>query len=178
MKSNEPGGNLFWKLVTSFINLNEAIVRFLTQIGAILTIALMVGISGAAISRYFFGRAIASMTEMSAYALLFITFLGAPLLAAHDGHISVDVVPNSLRPRQRTLMHAAINFLSCAIAFAIAWFAFITAQHSYANHEVTADILAAPEGFMFGLIALGAFFMGSGFLASGLKKMHDLFHIS
>lgn len=156
------------------VKMNEVVSRLLTAVGAVLVVLLMLGISAAAISRYFFNRPIASMTELSAYSLLFITFLGAPLLASEDGHIAVDVVPNSLRPKGREIMNAVMNFLSCAITLAIAWFALNTTLHSSANHEVTADILKVPMDFMFGLICVGSFFMALGFFTNGIRKLREL----
>lgn len=156
------------------LKLNDVLSKVLTGISAILVIALMVGIVVAAISRYFFDHSIASITQLSAYSLLFITFLGAPLLAGQDGHISVDVFPNTLPRKGRDVVNAVVNFASAVVMFGIAWFAFVTTVHAALNHEVDANILEMPMDWLFGLIGAGSFFTGLAFVSAGLKKIARL----
>jgi len=56
--------------------------------------------------------------EVSEYALLFITFLGAPYLLEKNLHVVMDLVYDSLSGRWRLLlqlMNATIGFALCAV---------------------------------------------------------------
>lgn len=56
--------------------------------------------------------------EVSEYALLFITFLGAPYLLEKNMHVVLDLVYDSLTGRPRLLLqilNATIGFVLCAV---------------------------------------------------------------
>ncbi len=56
--------------------------------------------------------------EVSEYALLFVTFLGAPYLLEKNRHVVLDLVLNSLTGRRQMfaqLLNAAIGLFVCAV---------------------------------------------------------------
>lgn len=53
--------------------------------------------------------------ETSEYALLFITFLGAPYLLEKNRHVVLDLIYNSLHGRRRL----AVQVLNCLIGFVV-----------------------------------------------------------
>lgn len=72
--------------------------------------------------RAFGGASRLWVIEVSEYALLFITFLGAPYLLEKNAHVLMDLVYNSFSGWTRLAVqavNAAIGLLACAILTAV-----------------------------------------------------------
>ncbi len=70
------------------------------------------------ISRALFGQSRLWVIEVSEYALLFITFLGAPYLLEKNAHVLMDLLYNSFAGHTRLFvqgLNAAIGLVACAI---------------------------------------------------------------
>jgi TRAP-type C4-dicarboxylate transport system permease small subunit len=77
--------------------------------------------------------------EVSEYALLFITFLGAPYLLEKNLHVVLDLVYDSLSHRPRIvlqILNASIGFALCAILTGIG-FSVVVEQFQLGVRQVT-----------------------------------------
>ena len=77
--------------------------------------------------------------EVSEYALLFVTFLGAPYLLEKNAHVVLDLLYDNLIGRQRLFMQAlngAIGFAACAI-LTIVGIQVVLEQYDVGVREVT-----------------------------------------
>lgn len=98
------------------------VIGHLNLLCAVLAAALLFGIA-AIICFEVLGRAFGASSrlwviEVSEYALLFITFLGAPYLLQMNRHVVMDLLVNSLErasKRISRLINATIGFLVCAV---------------------------------------------------------------
>ncbi|QQE78185.1 TRAP transporter small permease [Alicyclobacillus sp. SO9] len=155
------------------VMLNERIAKYLTLIAGIIIMALMFTITISALSRHFLDRPMAWVTDTSTYALLFVTFLGAPLLAVENRHINVEMLPASLGRRGKAVVQFVTNLVSFAMSLIIAWFALKTTLQAYTEHEVDTNILATPMYLLFGIIVVGALFMAFSFLINALQPSRN-----
>ncbi len=154
-------------------SINDLLSGYLALIGGIVIVGLMLIISAAAVSRYFFGRAIASVTELSAYGLLFITFLGAPLLAGKNGHVSVDILSNAFGKKGRKVLGIYSSVISFLISLLLAVYGIKSTYKAYVGHEVVVNILRTPKYLLLGFISLGCFLMAISFLLNVFKHPDD-----
>lgn len=160
------------KGITRFLkkasSINDHLSSFLALVGGIIIVLMMVAIAYASISRYFFGKAIASITELSSYSLLFITFLGGPLLARKNGHVSVDILPSILGKRGKMVIKVFASLVSFIVTLLLAWFGLKSTINAYHTHEIVVDILRTPKYLLLAMITLGCFLMSISFLTNAL----------
>jgi TRAP-type C4-dicarboxylate transport system permease small subunit len=91
---------------------------FCAVIGAVLLSMIAAIICFEVVIRWLGGASQLWVIEVSEYALLFITFLGAPYLLEKNLHVVMDLVYDSLSGRWRLilqLMNATIGFVLCAV---------------------------------------------------------------
>lgn len=91
---------------------------FCAGLGAALLFMVAAIICCEVVIRWFGGSSQLWVIEVSEYALLFITFLGAPYLLEKKLHVVMDLVYDSLSNRWRRifqLMNATIGFMICAV---------------------------------------------------------------
>ena len=107
----DHGSNKFWRLF-SRLNLICAILgaTLLFFIASIICFEVTVRALG--------GSSRLWVIETSEYALLFITFLGAPYLLEKNAHVLMDLIYNSFAGRTRLFvqaLNAGIGLVACAI---------------------------------------------------------------
>lgn len=91
---------------------------FCAVLGAVLLSMIAAIICFEVLIRWLGGASQLWVIEVSEYALLFITFLGAPYLLEKNLHVVMDLVYDSLSGRWRLLlqlMNATIGFALCAV---------------------------------------------------------------
>lgn len=157
------------RLLAKASSINDLLSGFLALIGGIIIVGLMLIISGAAISRYFFGQAMAAATDLSGYSLLFITFLGAPYLAGRNGHVRVDVLPQLLGGKAQAVIEIFAGVVSVLVSLLLAWYGFKSTYQAYVDHEVVINILSTPKFILLAIISVGCFLMAISFLSNVLK---------
>ena len=62
-------------------------------------------------------------TEVTEYALYWITFLGAPWVLKEGGHISIDLLTQRLDPAARAVLARVIAFLGALISAILLYYA-------------------------------------------------------
>jgi TRAP-type C4-dicarboxylate transport system permease small subunit len=100
------------------VNMLSAYSKFLDKlektVGWMSIILMFVGfavIFAQTIARYFFHTGAAWMEEVGRYAIIYLSFLCAPIAIRHGKHMAIDVLEARFAPLPRTLLHIAFDIL-------------------------------------------------------------------
>lgn len=102
--------------------------------------------------------------EVSEYALLFITFLGAPYLLERNKHVVLDLLYDNISGRRRLLaqiLNAAIGFAICAV-LTVVGVQVVLEQFAVGVREVT--VMRPPSWWITAALPIGAGLMSFQFL--------------
>lgn len=130
----------------------SALVRVLVRIQEVLLVALLAGmvvmVFGNVVLRYGFNSGLNFSEEMSRYFFVWLTFIGAVLTFAENGHIGVETVVRLLGRRGRVVCMAVANaiILLCALVFVHGTWA----QHAI-NASMTAPVVGISMIWVFGI---------------------------
>jgi len=107
------------------------------------------------ILRYFFNRPQVWVIELSEYALLYITFLGAAWVLKSGGHVTVDLFTDFLGSRGRAIC-SLISFIVCFIVsiILVVYGARVTWDH-FSKGIYNPTILEIPKSAILLVIPLG-----------------------
>lgn len=111
--------------------------------------------------------------EASEYALLFVTFLGAPYLLEKNRHVVLDLVVNNLSRRHRLvarLLNATIGLLVCA-ALTVVGFQVVLEQFAVGVREVT--VMRPESWWITSAMPLGTGLMAIQFLDAVVRMFSD-----
>jgi TRAP-type C4-dicarboxylate transport system permease small subunit len=97
------------------------------------------------------------------YALLMVPCMGAPWLVREKGHIHVEILLMSLRPRLRARMTVAIGLICIAICLVIAWYGFRITLTDFLQAEKDVRSLDMPRWMVVMWIPLSFFLMAAEF---------------
>lgn len=142
----------------------DLIMNFLAGIAAMLIGTLLLSISYATFSRYVFNDPKAKIIELSAYSLIYITFLAAPWLLRVRGHISVDLIVIKLKGRVQTGLYLFTDTVGFIITSVLFYFSFQVTMSNYINNIKVMDSMGTPQFLLLLAIPLGSFLMAIQFL--------------
>jgi TRAP-type C4-dicarboxylate transport system permease small subunit len=87
--------------------------------------------------------------DVAEYMLLLITFLGAPWVLVHGGHISIDIVTDRLAPEPRRRVALVVNVLCTIVCGALLWFSIGTWWRSFSQDTMVHETFIFPEWWLF-----------------------------
>ena len=135
----------------------------MAYIAAFLMAAMMVVITLDVILRNLGYQSSAHFFTFTEYALLIVPCLGAPWLAREKGHIYVEILLLSLRPRLRSAMTVLIGLLCITVCLVIAWYGFDVTLRDYLQNEKDVRSMDFPRWMVVGFIPLSFFMMAIEF---------------
>lgn len=104
-----------------FVSVVESLSRLCGLVSMLLIAASTLVVSQMVFIRYFLGASTVWQTEFVVYAMIASTFIGAPYVLMHKGHVSVDLLPNMLGPYGKRAMDVVAAVLSLAFCALLGW---------------------------------------------------------
>jgi C4-dicarboxylate transporter, DctQ subunit len=107
--------------------------------------------------RYFFGRPIIGSTELTEYALVYITFLGAAWAVPRGAHIDIDAFVVHMPENVQKICALLGNIVSFGVASALTIFGAWTTWTAYVRHLFKPTLLEIPTWIVLIVIPIGSF---------------------
>jgi len=127
----------------------DGLMLVMAWLGALCIVFVLVVVSSGAISRFVFGQSITWTTELTEYALLYMTFLLAPWVLKQDRHVRVDIVLNMIgkrSPRVVAVLEIVGNVLGLMIFGLIGYYGILVTTDNFARGVTNPTILEFPKG--------------------------------
>ncbi|QTF92706.1 TRAP transporter small permease subunit [Halomonas sp. BM-2019] len=162
MRQAHSHGETFLSVVMQGVSrLNLLLAGISAAVLVVATLAVFCEI----LSRLFFGRSLLWVVEVSGYALLYMTFLGAPYLLEKNRHVAIDVVTEHLPPRLRMPLAFVMALIGAGASLYAAWYGLQVTldQYQFGIRETT--VLAPRSYLLTWVFPLGLFLVAIQFLA-------------
>lgn len=137
----------------------KIITDVMAVIAGLLLIGIMLAITYSVIMRAFFDKPVPWVMEITTYGLLYITFLGAPWLLRHDGHVKVDLLINRVSQYSQTFFEIITSTIGLVVSGAVFWFGLQVTLDNFSRNIVVINMLATPKYILLAVIPLGGFFL-------------------
>ena len=142
----------------------DRIINVLSFLAAVLVVFLMLGVVTEVVMRYFFGRPIIWMVEITEYCLLYIPFLGVAWLLRGEGHVKMDLVLTRFNPRIQAMINIITSILGAITCLIITWFGIESTWDYYQQGFFSPTILQTPAYIILIIIPVGIFLVFIQFL--------------
>jgi TRAP-type transport system small permease protein len=106
------------------------------------------------VGRYGFGSTILSADELQIFIMVFMTFLGAAVVAWRNRHLRMDVIVNALPPSMRRLIKIAELTAIVILAAFVMWNSTHYAEQMFMLGRVS-DMALVPMWIPHGAVAVG-----------------------
>lgn len=166
-QSKAHGKSSLEKMMRVVSRLNLVLAAFSAAVLLAATSAVFAEI----LSRFFFGKSLVWVVELSGYALLYMTFLGAPYLLEKNRHVAIDIVTENLRPRWQKPLAFVVAIFGAMICLYAAWYGLKVTidQFQFGARETT---VLAPQSYLLSWVfPLGMFLLAIQFFAQAVASL-------
>ena len=131
---------------------------------AFIVLLMSIWITYDVLARNFFGLGSPWFFDLSEYAMVWVTFLGAPWVLLQDRHIRIELLIDVLpRPVQRTL-GVAVSVIAIAACLVLMWKSSQAALEYYQSNVMMPRIWRIPRLWPYSIIPVGSLFLVISFL--------------
>ena len=88
-------------------------------------------------------------TEVTEYALYWLTFLGAPWVLREGGHIGIDILTQRLGPAARAQLARFVSLLGAAISAVLLYYGVAVMRKAFVEDTLIVRTLTVNEWWMF-----------------------------
>ena len=134
--------------------------------------ALVITTTWQVLSRYVGGAPQTWPTDIAAYGLVFLTFIGMGVLLRDDGHICVDVLYTRLPRLVQCILDIIMDFIGVATVFTVTWFALkLDADYAAKNTFLIGSVFYTPKVYIFTFIPVGLAITGIEYIRRLIKHV-------
>jgi TRAP-type C4-dicarboxylate transport system permease small subunit len=144
-------------LVKKIANIFDRTLDIMGVTAIIILVFIMLSISYQVVVRFLFGRGTVVVLELTEYSLLFITFLAAALLLRREDHVTMDLVINWLKPRNRAVINAITSIIGGILFLIIAWYSILVTWERFETGAFMPTPLTPPVWPIIIIIPIGSF---------------------
>ena len=145
------------KVIKKLAAIFDQTLNVMAFLAGLLIVFATLSIGVAIASRYFLGRPIGWVIEVSAYILLYVTFLVAPWVLREEGHITIDVAVDLLNPKAKSLINFITSTIGAIVFLLLAWYGAKVTWNMFQVGYFTDTMLELPKFVIIGIISLGSF---------------------
>ncbi|MFH1124000.1 MAG: TRAP transporter small permease [Pseudomonadota bacterium] len=147
-----------------FDHILDWIITFTSYVAGALLIFSWLSVCTEVICRYFLGRPIVWVVEVTEYILVQITFLGSAWLLKREGHVSVDLVVSHLSPKIRSFFLLITSMAGTLICLILTCWGAVATWGAYRDHLIIPKQLGMPKYLVMIVIPIGCFLLSCQFL--------------
>lgn len=140
---------------------------FLTWIGGLCVVGIVVVIAAAVVMRYAFRSPVLGVNEIIELTAVALVMTALPYCTARNGHVGVDVFDAAIGPWGRFLGDLLSRLLSTSVLAVLAQRAVVKALDAFEWQDTT-NMLGLPIWPFYSILAAGAALCGLIFLAQFL----------
>lgn len=109
-----------------------------------IVVAMMLTISFDVAMRYIFNAPTTWSFEVNRYMLIMVVFLGGPWTLTAGGHVSVDLVTETMGTRRKLMLEIVTSIMACIYMFMFTYESMIFTWEAWENATRSTEYLAWP----------------------------------
>jgi TRAP-type C4-dicarboxylate transport system permease small subunit len=146
----------------------DGTIGLLAFVAGVILIFVLLSVCAEVVMRYFLGRPIIWVTEVSEYSLLYITFLGAAWVLKRERHVKMELVLDRLNPKVQALVNTITSIVGAIICLALTYYGAQVTWDHFVRGLHTPTTLRPLLFPILAVIPLGSFF----FFIQFLRRTH------
>ena len=156
------------KLLAKLNAVFDLIIDSLSYVAGGIIVLMMVAIFIHIIVRKLGGPPTIVVIEVSAYLMVYLTFLGTAWLLKHEGHVKMDLLLNRLRPRAQAWLNTVTSVMGVLVCLVTAWYSGATTWGMFRSGiEYTMGVGPPPWFLLLLPIPIGFFLLSIQFIRNG-----------
>lgn len=118
--------------------------KMIGELAGWIVVAMMLTISFDVAMRYMFNAPTTWSFEVNRYMLIMVVFLGGPWTLTAGGHVSVDLVTETMGTRRKLILEIVTSIMACIYMFMFTYESMIFTWEAWENATRSTEYLAWP----------------------------------
>ncbi|MGI9333448.1 MAG: TRAP transporter small permease [Gammaproteobacteria bacterium] len=152
-------------ILTAFSRGFEKLAGALAVLAALLILAMSLWITYDVIARYFFDTSSPWSFDLSEYALVWITFLGAPWVLLQDRHVRIEILVDVVPIAVQRVLGVAVSVVAIGACAVLTWKTGSAAIEYYDNNIMMPRIWRIPKVWPYAAVPIGSALLMLAFAA-------------
>jgi C4-dicarboxylate transporter, DctQ subunit len=137
----------------------DSLLKYLRVVTCLILVFITVSVCIEVVLRYFFNKPQVWVIELSEYGLLYMTFLAAGWVLKAKAHISIDLVVDRLKQRNRALFSIVHSILITGVSIVFIWYGVRVTWSYFSKGTYNPTILEFPTAAILVVIPFGGLFL-------------------
>ena len=150
-------------MLSVMIGVFERVTLWMAIVAACLILAMSCWITYDVLTRYFLDFASPWAFDLSEYALIWITFLGAPWVLLQDRHVRVELLVDALPQPIQKMLGVGISLIASFTCLILTWKTGVAALQYFENGIMMPRIWRIPRVYPFCIIPIGSLILAVAF---------------
>ncbi len=142
----------------------DKIIEIFAFIAGLILAFILLSVCLEVFMRYFLNRPLQWVVELTEYALLYITFLGAAWLLKRERHINVDIFLSLLSSRTRAGLKIFSSLIGIIVSFCLVWYGFAVSWEHFQDGIYNITLLEFPKAPLLAIIPIGSLILLAQFI--------------
>ena len=151
-------------MLNVMIGVFERITLWMAISAAGLILAMSFWITYDVLTRYFLDFASPWAFDLSEYALIWITFLGAPWVLLQDRHVRIELLVDTLPRTAQKILGLSVSIIASFACLTLMWKTGFAAFQYIENEIMMPRIWRIPRIYPFCIIPIGSLFLAVAFI--------------
>jgi TRAP-type C4-dicarboxylate transport system permease small subunit len=151
-------------MLNTIIDVFERITLWMAVVAASLVLAMSGWITYDVLTRYFLDFASPWAFDLSEYALVWITFLGAPWVLLQDRHVRIELLVDVLPRSAQRILGITVSIIAICACLVLAWKTGVAALQYIERDIMMARIWRIPRIWPYCIIPIGSTIMALAFM--------------
>ncbi len=145
----------------------------LGAVGCAILAAMLLIVTANVVLRYVFNAPIGWADQVTAYGLVYVTFLGAPFALAQRAHVAVDILHTLLQPRSGRWLYVWLDVIGSCYCAIFTFLATKEVLRVIERGSQFADAIVVPQWLVLIAIPLSSLLLTVQFIANLLADVAD-----
>ena len=151
-------------MLNTIIDVFERFTLWMAIVAASLILAMSGWITYDVLTRYFLNFASPWAFDLSEYALVWITFLGAPWVLLQDRHVRIELLVDAIPRAAQRALGTAVSIIAICACLVLTWKSGVAALQYVEGDIMMARIWRIPRIWPYSIIPIGSMLMAVAFM--------------
>jgi TRAP-type C4-dicarboxylate transport system permease small subunit len=151
----------------------DKIIDFFGFLGILLMVIMLAVVTLDICARYFFNKPLLWTHEVTEYAMVWVTFLGAAWVLRKEGHVIVDIVPSRLNAKAKAMLFTVVSIIGIPMMFLFIWYGTKVTIDLYLTKRMLSTVMMPPAWILYTIIPLGSLLLMLQFLRRAAKHYKE-----
>ena len=148
------------KVATTFNRTND----ILALLASVILIFIWWSVLAEIVMRYFLNRPLIWVVEITEMLLVYIAFLTAAWLLKREGHVTIEIVLEQLKPSSRALINTITSVLCAILCLFVMWYSVETTWDLFQRGTASFTMIMLPKWITLVIVPVGFFLLFIQFL--------------